>query len=317
MHTKYYAPEEHDVRAIREFFVALASNKPDDYKIELRRFPDPGQTGHESPIERIFCDTAEAAIEQAIEFLTGDIGVHASLNHRCKESGSRDGVDMIFNFSADLDFKNGFTRERRDQQLRVLEEFGLKPSILFTTGHGYRPIWVLDRGHEPKYFQDIEDKLRYFFGDYDLNNIDKWSDLNRMTRIPGSFNRKDDKQVKTEIMYATDRQFRWQDFCGEKVSSLLISPPKPQHDEKGHTSATEYDGPEFDLEAWIDERDGLEVDGLELKVDHTKKAADAETWVLNGCPMREHRNKDLGAYIFKYDDGGIAAGCHHASCKDE
>ena len=40
-------------------------------------------------------------------------------------------------------------------------------------------------------------------------------------------------------------------------------------------------------------------------------------YVLESCPWNQEHSKDNGAYVIQFDDGGIAAGCHHDSCKEE
>ena len=61
----------------------------------------------------------------------------------------------------------------------------------------------------------------------------------------------------------------------------------------------------FDLDAWIDDHD-LEVIGPTAWQDGRK-------WVLPVCPFnQDHTNHS--AFVVQFENGAIAAGCHHHSC---
>ncbi|ERK28543.1 hypothetical protein [Clostridium intestinale] len=54
----------------------------------------------------------------------------------------------------------------------------------------------------------------------------------------------------------------------------------------------------------------------EIKVQSEKRVGNGTIYVLEQCPWREeHTNHS--AYIIQYENGAIAAGCHHNSCSDE
>jgi hypothetical protein len=68
-------------------------------------------------------------------------------------------------------------------------------------------------------------------------------------------------------------------------------------------------GDNFDLDAWL-EQHGVEV---ARKARWQNKGS---KYVLKVCPWRTEHT-DASAYIILFDNGGIAAGCHHASCSAE
>lgn len=64
----------------------------------------------------------------------------------------------------------------------------------------------------------------------------------------------------------------------------------------------------FELQKWMEEH--------EIKVQSEKKVSNGTIYILSQCPWREeHTNHS--AYIIQYENGAIAAGCHHNSCSDE
>jgi hypothetical protein len=96
-------------------------------------------------------------------------------------------------------------------------------------------------------------------------------------------------------------------FCLVPVDLLEAlakqGPPQPEK-----SRAVRMGGPgEFDLEGWI-ARAGLSVafDGPWNGKDHR--------WILDPCPWNDaHTNRS--AYIVRFANGAIAAGCHHNSCQ--
>jgi hypothetical protein len=63
---------------------------------------------------------------------------------------------------------------------------------------------------------------------------------------------------------------------------------------------------EFDLEGWIRER------GVPVKREGPWQR-DGYRWILEECPWNRHA--DNAAYIVRFANGAIAAGCHHNSCQ--
>ena len=66
---------------------------------------------------------------------------------------------------------------------------------------------------------------------------------------------------------------------------------------------------EFDLRLWLESH--------EIPVAREKQVENGMCYVLESCPWNQEHSKDNGAYVIQFDDGGIAAGCHHDSCKEE
>ncbi|QQE74170.1 hypothetical protein KDJ56_20390 [Brevibacillus composti] len=94
----------------------------------------------------------------------------------------------------------------------------------------------------------------------------------------------------------------------ELLQELADEMPEIEVPKKKNRRA-ERKGGTFDLEAWLSEQ-GLEV---ALKARWQNKAT---KYVLETCPWNEdHTNRS--AYLIQFDDGGIAAGCHHNSCASQ
>lgn len=64
----------------------------------------------------------------------------------------------------------------------------------------------------------------------------------------------------------------------------------------------------FELKAWMKKH--------ELEIYQEKRWGNASLYVLKQCPWREE-HKNYSSFIIQYDEGGIAAGCHHNSCSEE
>lgn len=88
----------------------------------------------------------------------------------------------------------------------------------------------------------------------------------------------------------------------EQLQSIASMLPVAEKQATGNKKA------KFDLENW------MEVHGI--KVVGEKPLGNSKLYVLEQCPWRdEHTNHS--AYIMQYENGAIAAGCHHNSCSDE
>lgn len=61
----------------------------------------------------------------------------------------------------------------------------------------------------------------------------------------------------------------------------------------------------------------LWLESHEIPVAREKQVENGMCYVLVSCPWNQEHSKDNGAYVIQFDDGGIAAGCHHDSCKEE
>jgi hypothetical protein len=64
----------------------------------------------------------------------------------------------------------------------------------------------------------------------------------------------------------------------------------------------------FELKAWMKKH--------ELEIYQEKRWGNANLYILKQCPWREE-HKNYSSFIIQYDEGGIAAGCHHNSCSEE
>ncbi len=82
----------------------------------------------------------------------------------------------------------------------------------------------------------------------------------------------------------------------EKLAALAPAHPEPAGPEPGER---------LDIEAWLTKHN--------LPVVHRGTWNGGRKWVLNPCPWNsDHANR--AAYIVQFQNGAIAAGCHHNSC---
>lgn len=88
----------------------------------------------------------------------------------------------------------------------------------------------------------------------------------------------------------------------EQLQSIASMIPVEEKEAVGKKKA------KFDLKKWMQEH--------EVEVFQEKSLDNARLYILEQCPWREeHTNHS--AYIIQYENGAIAAGCHHNSCSDE
>lgn len=96
----------------------------------------------------------------------------------------------------------------------------------------------------------------------------------------------------------------------KKLKKLVKELPNVLDDNKLQKKAAKAtDAGNFGLEKWIKKN---ELDVLKSG----RWNGNAERYILKTCPWNEDHT-DNSAYIIKFDNGGIAAGCHHDSCSHE
>jgi hypothetical protein len=172
----YANPCERDAE---RFFELLHPKLDAEERIEIRHTL-PGEAQH--MYRKFFTDPAEAA-RCAITLVNDD--VYAGVAPRCGEDGTRRGVWRTSAVWADLDAKDGHTRESRLQQLRDLPYY---PSILVWTGGGWHVYFLLKEPAEGlEELARAELVMRLLAEGLEGDPV---HDRSRILRVPGTFNLK-------------------------------------------------------------------------------------------------------------------------------
>ena len=133
-------------------------------------------------MHRWFYATPTEAAKNAIR-LGRDHEVYAGAALRLGKDGTKAGVTRLWALWADLDIKDGFTRESRTEQLL---ELPLQPSILVWTGGGWHSYFLLEKPADgPKKLQRAELLMRRLAAGL---RSDPVHDRSRILRVPGTYN---------------------------------------------------------------------------------------------------------------------------------
>ena len=117
--------------------------------------------------------------------------------------------------------------ELKDNFIEALKGYGLEPSFIVASGHGFHVYLVLKRVHTgPTEWSPIESALITLAkGDQQVK------DVGRILRVPGTWNRKDRSNPKNvEIIFESDRVYDEKDFIrlvkdhGQKASQTNLTP---------------------------------------------------------------------------------------------
>jgi hypothetical protein len=172
----------HDVNLQQQhaelFFEQLFHQLAAEERIEVRyKLPGEGQSMH-----RRFYATPTEAARNAIR-LGRDHEVYAGAALRLGKDGTKVGVTRLWALWADLDVKDGYTRESRIEQLLELPHH---PSILVWTGGGWHPYFLLKKPAEgPEELDRAEYVMRRIA---ERLGGDPVHDRSRILRVPGTHN---------------------------------------------------------------------------------------------------------------------------------
>jgi hypothetical protein len=133
-------------------------------------------------MHRRFYATPTEAARYAIR-LGRDHEVYAGAALRLGKDGTKVGVTRLWALWADLDVKDGYTRESRIEQLLGLPHH---PSILVWTGGGWHPYFLLKKPAEgPEELDRAEYVMRRIAEGLGGDPV---HDRSRILRVPGTYN---------------------------------------------------------------------------------------------------------------------------------
>ncbi|MEW6457621.1 MAG: AAA family ATPase [Bacillota bacterium] len=195
--------------------------------------------------------------------------------------------------------------ERARQVYTYLKESGWPDPVVCDSGNGLYllyPVNLPNDGASRDLLQNCLQALALRFDDETVSIDTSVYNAARIIRLIGTVNCKGDN--------TPDRPHRMSKLLRvpenlepipvDKLSDLAALAPKPEP--RPFTSS----GQNFDLGQWITER------GLPVVASGPWQAG--VRWILNPCPMEpSHTNRS--AYIVRFADGRIGAGCHHNSCQ--
>ena len=182
------------MRAAVQYLAALHPELGAERRIELRlKAPESAR-----PMRRKFVPSVEEAAQLAVP-LGKAYDVYAGAATRLGEDGTKAGVCSAAAVWADLDAKDGHTREGRFEQLLALPHH---PSSLVWTGGGWHAYWLLKTAAEgPEDLDRAELLMRRLAAGLDSDPV---HDRGRILRVPGTFNHKygEPRPVVLERLYS-------------------------------------------------------------------------------------------------------------------
>ncbi|MGI9048030.1 MAG: AAA family ATPase [Rubrobacteraceae bacterium] len=298
--------------------------------VELRAFKD------RTTASGYFDDYGKLA-EQAVRLEEQGFAVYATLNpvdpallaranNRIKKypKSTTSDADILRRRWLPLDFDpvrpagvSSTEGEKRAAWLRAgevqdyLESLGWSEPMLGDSGNGYHLLYRLDFPSDSKSLELVKgvlEALDFKFSDGAVNLDTTTANAARIWKLYGTTARKGD-----------DIQER-----PHRVSRLLEIPQEPEVVSKGdleavaatkpvapsgrkHTSDPRRNGhDELDLDGWI------RTHSIRIRREGSWQR-NGYRWVLEECPWNGHA--DNAAYIVRFPNGAIAAGCHHDSCE--
>src|SRR5215210_4715030 len=192
------------------YFVTLHPELEAGEQLEVR-YKKPGDG---SPMRRVFVPSVEEAAELAIS-LGRKYDVYAGAATRRGEDGTKAGVCRVPAIWADLDAKDGHTRESRLEQLMLLP---YHPSILVWTGGGWHVYYLLSRPAErPEEMERAELVMRRLAAGLGSDPV---HDRSRILRVPGTFNHKYGEPRPVELVEFEPERRHELDQLQEMVDTL-------------------------------------------------------------------------------------------------
>jgi len=186
---------------------------------------------------RNFHDSIESALVVAGRLSDELSHAYFGVNPRIGESGKKENVHYVTTIHVDVDCgSDGHKKENKyqlkDEALKGILQFIIKPSYVVDSGGGYHVYWILeepikvsDIGVET--IENINKNLSLMLGgDAGTQNID------RILRVPGTYNYKeeyhnikDGSYPQVKIVYASDNKYSLDDFDSYKE---VIEDEKPK-----------------------------------------------------------------------------------------
>ncbi len=221
---------EADKTAIRKFLETLLGSEPSGFLVVWTR-PD--------KVTRAFDLARPAALDQCVEYCaaraeTRDVYTGAWLLAEKPPKGSRgkeQDVKTVSAVWADVDVAGTTHSEQKlppsaEDARRLVSEMGLPPSIVVHSGHGLQVYWLL---REPLVIESEMERavaksrsVRFQLRLQQLASAHGWttdstSDLCRVLRVPGTFNRKIPKDIRSVTAEYFDYRYNIDD-----IEELLV-----------------------------------------------------------------------------------------------
>ena len=192
-----------------------------------------------------------------------------------------------------------------------LESLGWPKPVLGDSGNGYHLLYRLVFPSDSKSLELVKgvlEALDFKFSDGAVKLDTTTANAARIWKLYGTTARKGDDMRERPHRVSRLLEIPQESEVVVRSDLEAIAATKPVTPSgRKHTSDLRRNGhDEFDLDGWIGEhsirfrREGPWQQG-------------GHRWVLEECPWNGHT--DNAAYIVRFSNGAIAAGCHHSSCE--
>jgi hypothetical protein len=196
--------------------------------------------------------------------------------------------------------------QRAREVWSYLRERGWPEPVVGDSGNGAHLLYPVDLPNTPESLVLVRgalEALSFKFSDERVSVDTTPANAARIWKLYGTTARKGDSTEDrphrvSKLLKVPDERI---EVSPEQLKAVAATVPKPQ--QKGRRITA---GAEFDLEAWILEH------GVPVKREGPWQQG-GYRWILEECPWNEHA--DNAAYIVRFANGAIAAGCHHNSCQ--
>jgi len=199
---------------------------------------------------------------------------------------------------------------KKVQEIRdVLSMKGWPRPLMGDSGNGGHLLYRIDLpANDDGLVQQCLEALAFQFNDQHVTIDLKVFNPARIWKLYGTWACKGDSTTDrphrlSRLLEVPDTQIV---VTRELLEALAAEIPIPSMEVKIPSQGKSKGGEPFDLERWIVEH-GLEVTGPIVWKDGQK-------WVFRVCPWNsDHTNRS--AFIVRFGNGAIGAGCHHNSCQ--
>ena len=203
---------------------------------------------------------------------------------------------------------------------KYLTDNGFPEPVVALSGNGYHLLYPVDMPNDERSTTLVKNFLKALDHKFSTENVKvdvANSNAARITKMYGTVACKGDSTE--ERPHRRSRIISVpKDITNVSVALMERAVQENQSEEKkiqnqkfGSTgvSRKERNNDVFSLEKWMKSH--------EISVARTKPIENGTCYILESCPWNQEHSTDKGAYIIQFENGGIAAGCHHDSCKEE
>jgi len=158
--------------------------------------------------------------EGALE-LRNDLQYYYTVNLRKqfngKSQGTKQDVSHLIALYADIDYgeaghKKDSTYETREEALKAVNEFPLKPTWLIESGHGLQVIYLFSEDLVPEEDISLDEYEALNGGLQTALGADTTPDASRLLRVPGSLNLKEEPKAVQVLEHNSDCRYSVDDF---------------------------------------------------------------------------------------------------------